>query len=187
MQAVSEVLADAFAPDPVWGWAFPGRAQQQVWWRFWVTGAMPQGWVRVARSPGVDGIGAAAVWIPPGGHECAAEDEAHVEPLLRALVGDRAALVDETLRRFDENHPRDVPHYYLSLLGTATARRGQGIGMALLAENLDRIDEESGAAYLESSNPANLDRYRSVGFEPHGQFPLPEGDVVVTTMWHDPR
>lgn len=59
--------------------------------------------------------------------------------------------------------------------------------MTLLAENLERIDEQHSAAYLESSNPANLERYQKVGFEPVGEFTLPEGDVTVTTMWRQPR
>lgn len=182
VHAVTTSLAEAFSTDPVWSWAFPEPAQQHVWWRFWVESAVPQGWVRMT-----DGAEAAAVWIPPGGVECAPEDEAHCDPLLQVLVGSRRPLLVEMLERFEANHPRDVPHFYLSLLGTADAHRGCGLGMALLAENLARIDEKHGAAYLESSNPANLARYESVGFERVGEFPLPEGDVVVTTMWRDPR
>lgn len=182
VQPVTEVLTEAFAQDPVWSWAFPDSDQLQVWWRFWIAAAVPQAWVRVTSN-----IEAAALWIPPGGHECAPQDEVHVEPLTRALVGDRADLVLETLELFEVNHPREVPHYYLSLLGTASAHRGRGLGMTLLAENLEQIDEQHSAAYLESSNPVNLGRYQKVGFEPVGEFTLPEGDVTVTTMWREPR
>ena len=58
--------------------------------------------------------------------------------------------------------------------------------MALLAADLARVDEDHMPAYLESSNPANVGRYESVGFAPCGEFSLPEGNVVVTTMWRDP-
>ena len=132
---------------------------QQVWWRFWVSSAVPQGCVYLT-----EGAGAAALWIPPGGDECPPQDEDHVEPLLQALVGERSGLIRETLDRFETNHPRETPHYYLSLLGTASSHRGRGLGMALLADNLASIDEQHAAAYLESSNPANNDRYESVGF-----------------------
>jgi ribosomal protein S18 acetylase RimI-like enzyme len=74
----------------------------------------------------------------------------------------------------------------LRLLGTASAQRGQGLGTALLGEDLSRIDADHMPAYLESSNPANLGRYESVGFRPVGEFALPEGKVVVTTMWRQP-
>jgi GNAT superfamily N-acetyltransferase len=181
VQAATETLTDAFGSDPVWSWAFPDRDRLEVWWRFWVAGAVRQGGVRLA-----EGAGAVSVWIPPGGHECAPEDEAHVEPLTRSLAGSRADLVLETLDRFEANHPRDVPHYYLSLLGTASRHRGRGLGMALLAADLAGVDEEHMPAYLESSNPVNLGRYESVGFEPLGEFSLPEGNVSVTTMWRAP-
>ena len=181
VQAAAVTLTGAFANDPVWGWAFPETEQLEVWWRFWIHGALPQGWVRMAED-----AGAVAVWIPPGGSECAPEDEAHIAPLLHALIGDRATLVLETLERFDANHPQEIPHYYLSLLGTAPAQRGHGVGMALLADSLARIDEQRAAAYLESSNPANLTRYEAVGFVPRGEFELPDGHTVITTMWRDP-
>lgn len=182
LQAVTVTMTEAFASDPVWGWAFPDPAKLEVWWRFWVAGAVPQGWVLLT-----EGAGATAMWIPPGGQECAPQDEAHVEPLLRALMGDRSAAVIETLDRFDANHPREEPHYYLSLLGTAPAQRGRGLGMALLAENLTRIDREHAPAYLESSNPVNLGRYESVGFVACGELTLPVDRAVVTTMWREAR
>ena len=59
--------------------------------------------------------------------------------------------------------------------------------MALVAENLASIDEQHAAAYLESSNPANNDRYESVGFVSVGEFSLPEGNGLITTMWREPR
>jgi hypothetical protein len=59
--------------------------------------------------------------------------------------------------------------------------------MALLAENLARIDAEGRPAYLESTNAANLDRYRSAGFADLGGFELPDGGPTVVTMWRDAR
>ena len=93
----------------------------------------------------------------------------------------------DLLERFEESHPRDEPHYYLSLLGTHPARRGHGVGMRLLAENLAQIDGEGMPAYLESSNPANEERYERVGFERVGSFSTPDGSHTVATMWRNPR
>jgi hypothetical protein len=42
-------------------------------------------------------------------------------------------------------------------------------------------------AYLESSNPANLDRYRRLGFVERGEFSLPADGPTVTTMWRTAR
>jgi GNAT superfamily N-acetyltransferase len=126
---------------------------------------------------------AASMWIPPGGVELTDDEEARVEPLLHELVGSRTPEVLALLERFDAVHPREEPHYYLSLLGTADRHRGQGIGMALLSENLRLMDEESAAAYLESSNPANNPRYERMGFHWTGEFTTPDGERTVATMW----
>ncbi len=42
--------------------------------------------------------------------------------------------------------------------------------MGLLRENLERIDAIGGAVHLESSNPVNDARYRSVDFERQSEF-----------------
>ena len=59
--------------------------------------------------------------------------------------------------------------------------------MALLAENLARIDEEAMPAYLESSNPDNDKRYERLGFRRVGEFSTPDGSCTVATMWREAR
>jgi hypothetical protein len=49
------------------------------------------------------------------------------------------------------------------------------------------VDAEHLPAYLESSNPANLARYRKLGFEPREVFPLADGGPLLTTMWRPGR
>jgi predicted GNAT family acetyltransferase len=92
----------------------------------------------------------------------------------------------EILEQLDRGHPTHQPYYYLSLLGTHPDHRGRGLGMALVADVLQRIDAEQAAAYLESSNPANNARYASVGFVRTGEVTVP-GSPPVATMWRDPR
>ena len=106
---------------------------------------------------------------------------------LAQSVGPRAAEVLELLERFEAAHPREEPHFYLSLLGTDPAHAGRGLGMALLAENLERIDQEGMPAYLESSNPGNNHRYERHGFVKIGEFFPPSSDIPVTGMWRDAR
>ena len=120
VQAISRTLAGAFANDPVWSWAFSDVDQLEVWWRFWVAAAVPQGEVRLTEH-----AEAVAVWLPPGGFEVPPEDEAHVEPLLRGADRRARALVQEVLDSFEEHHP-DGDYYYLTLFGTAPEHRGQG-------------------------------------------------------------
>ena len=188
---VTAALTAAFAGDPLWRWAFDDLADLEVLWRFLIGSALRYPWVRVrpAASGGVcpEGFEAAALWIPPGGTELADDEEAELPGLLQRLIGGRADDVLELLNRFESAHPRERPHYYLSLLGTAPAHRGKGLGMALLAENLALIDAEGMPSYLESSNPVNNERYEGVGYVQVGEFTTPDDAHVVATMWREPR
>jgi GNAT superfamily N-acetyltransferase len=185
LPVLAETMALAFYADPVWGWAFsdPERRleQHRAVWGFLLESALDYGWVRIADA------GAAALWIPPGRPELRPEDEPRFEPMVTDLLGGEAPRVLDAFDRFEHAHPADRPHYYLSLLATHPDRRGQGLGMGLLSENLIRIDAEGAAAYLESTNPANHRRYEGVGFSKWGEFELSEDGPPVTQMWRDPR
>jgi hypothetical protein len=52
-----------------------------------------------------------------------------------------------------------------------------------LADNLERIDAGGMPAYLESTNPANNDRYARLGFEVVGSFEGYLPGSAITTMW----
>ena len=182
LDGLTATLWQAFRNDPVWTWVFPDEDQLRPWWRFLIESALRYPWVWV-----LDDYAAVAVWIPPGGSELTEAEEQRVEPLLRDLVGSRYPAVIELVERFEAAHPKDHAHYYLSLLGVHPDYRGRGLGMKLLADNLSVIDAEGAAAYLESSNPANDERYRSIGFERCGEFSTPDGTHQVSTMWRVAR
>jgi GNAT superfamily N-acetyltransferase len=182
-----ETIGLAFADDPVWGPAFSTTTHRTdraaPIWRIWIEGALRYPWVSMT-----DEAEAVAIWIPPGGTELSAEQEAAFARVAAETLGPAgASYLEELMARFSAAHPHDEPHYYLSLLGTHPAHRGQGIGMGLLTHNLAQIDREGRPAYLESSNPANNHRYERLGFVPHGDFSLPDNGPVVTTMWRPVR
>jgi GNAT superfamily N-acetyltransferase len=182
---VANTLAEAFFHDPVWGWAFADstrrKVQHEAWFRLLIGSALAHHWVWT--TPAYE---AASVWLPPGCPELTEADEARLRPLLEETVGERSELILEVMRCFDAAHPHDQEHYYLSLLGTHSDHRGAGIGMQLLADNLVHVDAAGMPCYLESTNPANLKRYESVGFEPYATFDLPDNGPAVTTMWREP-
>jgi GNAT superfamily N-acetyltransferase len=183
---VTSIITLAFAHDPLWAHALARpdgeTAHHAEFWRLFVAGALryPDTWL-------TSGGEATAVWIPPGGTEMTPEQEQHLADLAEGHLGQAAGACLELVSRFDAAHPRAEPHYYLTLLGTHPDHRGRGIGMRLLARNLDLVDAAHLPAYLESTNPANNRRYASVGFEPHGEFCYPGGGPVVTTMWRPAR
>jgi GNAT superfamily N-acetyltransferase len=182
---ITDTLVGAFFMDPVWSWAFADpihrKTQHGAWFELLIRSALAHSWVWM--TPGYEAV---SVWLPPGCPELSDTDEEHLVRLLEEMMGQRAELVHEVFACFEAAHPRERDHYYLSLLGTHTDHRGSGIGMGLLAANLADIDGVHMPAYLESTNPRNLQRYESVGFELYGTFDLPEGGPTVTTMWREP-
>jgi GNAT superfamily N-acetyltransferase len=182
LDGITATLTAAFEADPLWGWAFPTGEGLDALWRLCAASALRYPWVWVA-----DDYAAVSVWIPPSGVELTQEEEASLGPMLEGLVGSNASKILTLFERMDHTHPDEPPHYYLSLLGTHPDHRGKGLGMALLADNLARIDSEGMPAYLESSNPENDPRYERLGFVRAGEFLRPDEQLTCSTMWREPR
>jgi GNAT superfamily N-acetyltransferase len=180
-----DTLTTAFFDDPLWGPAFPDAelraAQASALWRLLVTSSLRYPWTLV--TPNVESV---AVWIPPGGAELSADEQAGYQTFLIDLAGPAvAAGIVAISDQLEAARPAE-PHFYLSLLATHDRHRGAGLGMSLLRESLARIDALAADAYLESCNPANHNRYRSVGFTDHGQIVTASAHIV-TTMWRPHR
>jgi len=185
LETVTTIITLAFAEDPVWGPAFaraPSPVARSSIWRSYLGALLRFPWTWLSA-----GDEAASVWVPPGEEEMTDDQWDGFVALMREHLGPDAGRVVALFERFEAAHPRDEPHYYLSLLGTHPDHRGAGHGMRLLADNLARIDAEGMPAYLESTNPGNDGRYGRLGFEAVGSF---EGFVtgsVITTMWRPAR
>lgn len=183
LDALTETLTLAFREDPTWSWGFSVRERgldaMREAWRLLLSSALDHGWVWRTEP-----AAAVALWIPPGRPDLLPEDEERFKPLMIEALGADSRRLLETLKRFDDARPSE-PHYYLSLLGTHPDHSGQGWGMGLLADNLGRIESEGAAAYLESSNPANVPRYERLGFAVFDEFDVGNG-ISVAQMWRDP-
>ena len=186
--ALARALGRAFYDDPVMTWMQPdaGRRSAALAGFF---GAMTRyhflsgGGAEVATAE--SGIGAAALWDPPGRwHHSSREQVAMLPAVIRAFRGHLGAgrALTEAMQAV---HPEE-PHWYLAIIGSDPTVRGSGCGHALMRSRLDRCDAEHAPAYLESSNPDNIAYYNRFGFEVTGEIVMPDGPTL-WPMWRRPR
>ena len=184
--AVLDTISQAFFSDPVWSWVFADEAQRNAhyteWWQFAIGAGLRHDSIDVTRS-----CGAVAIWIPPGVPELTDEEDARADALFRRACGARGDEVVEAVAQFELAHPRDEPHWYLSVVATHPEHRGGRLGVGLIEHQLVRIDAIHLPAYLESSNPGNLARYVGLGFEVRDEFRMGDAGPLVTTMWRPAR
>ena len=157
---VVDVITRAFAADPPSRWIYPKDSQ---YWRFFPRfveafggSAIDCGTAEMA----ADG-GAAALWLPPGGHP----DEAALGTLLEESVD--PARLETAFVLFEEmarHHPAG-PHWYLPIIGVTPGHQGRGYGSLLMEQAVARCDRDGLPAYLESTTPRSVGLYRRHGFE----------------------
>ena len=186
---LGEVLADAFAADPVFAWLIPpqlrGRPNRL---RTFFT-SMSRGYLRQGKPCYLTGdASAAALWAAPGAWtmplsqivlEAAPNGLAFRRHLLRAL---RTQLQIERLHA-----AHSPPHWYLGYLGTRRDRQGEGLGTQMLQEVLAGLDSDGMPAYLESSNERNLSLYERNGFRLVGELQALDHGPTIWRMWREPE
>jgi len=171
--AITELLVRALSTDPFVTWLVrPGKhrdAAMHAYVDLLLTElTLPHGHVYVTEP--VDG---AVLWVPPGRWDLGLFDRLRLLPTFLRIVGwGRAAAIDDALTRVDQSRPK-VPHYLLALIGTEPARRGHGIGTALLRPVLDRCEREGTPAVLETYSKENVEWYRRRGFRFVREIELP--------------
>lgn len=179
LDVVADVLASAFADDPLMAWMFTDPAKAAIHrHQFFEIGArsgIAGGHVHLL----VDGdeVVAAAVWSAPGRQLFGGPFGEQVGVLVLAAEGERAGEVGEGLAPMRELRPEE-PHFYLGLLGVTAERRGGGLGGRLLAASLEVVDRFGAIAHLESSNARNVSLYERAGFEVVVELEMPGGPIV---------
>jgi GNAT superfamily N-acetyltransferase len=186
---LGEVLADAFAEDPVFAWLIPpqlpGRDNRM---RTFFT-SMSRAYLRRGKPCYLSGdASAAALWATPGAWamplsqvilEAVPSGLAFRTRLLRALR------TQQQIERLHAGQSR--PHWYLGYLGTRRDRQGQGLGTQMLREVLAGLDTDGVPAYLESSNEHNLPLYERNGFRVVGELPALGHGPTIWRMWREPQ
>jgi ribosomal protein S18 acetylase RimI-like enzyme len=160
MEPLTSVMTLAFAAYPVARWMYHDPRRYLACF-----GRFIRAFAGKAFSTGtawsIDGHLGAALWLPPGVEP---DQDAIATIQDQSVPRDMMADVNAMFGEMAAYHPSG-PHWYLATIGVEPHLHGKGLGSVLLAETLDRCDQEHQPAYLESSNPANEALYRRFGFE----------------------
>ncbi len=165
---VASILAAAFEEDPLMAWMLGERVHRSECRRRLLGSGLEVLTRGGALEITTDGS-AAAVWSGPRAASVASNAGGFqgIRAFLELVRATGLRRLRRPLRLFaatEKEHP-DEPHWYLASLGTLPERQGTGAGSALLRARLAEVDREGVAAYLESSNEANLPLYQRFGFE----------------------
>jgi GNAT superfamily N-acetyltransferase len=184
LHELAALLAAAFHDDPVWGpYFFPDQRRRLEGLTRFFAGELRQ-FMPHQQVWTIEDLAGVTVWAPPGHWQVPPRELLGRAPSIARAFGRGLPRVLRATTMVENQHPGDL-HYYLSYLGVAPARQGNGLGTALLRPVLDRCDSQGAPAYLEATNKRNLPLYRRQGFEVREELDLPNGPRL-WTMWREP-
>ena len=102
----------------------------------------------------VEGGASVSLWDSPGAHDSTAEPDLPPEVLAR---------LDDYEQAVHGSMPTE-PHWYLGVLATHPDHAGKRWGRAAIAAGTAEADSDGLPAFLETTNPANVELYGRTGF-----------------------
>jgi ribosomal protein S18 acetylase RimI-like enzyme len=164
---LAHLLAESLFDDPLQRWMFPDATRRMATseWMFrrLLKSKIAQRTVRVIRDNNQQ-VASVAVWTPP--HPPAPTRWEHYSESLfmRWVHGKRIHEIRDGFTALAARLPR-VRYWYLQVLATSPAQRGQGHAGRLVHEQLTLSTASGELIALQTSNPANLAYYQKLGFE----------------------
>jgi GNAT superfamily N-acetyltransferase len=126
----------------------------------------------------LDDLSGVALWLPPG---IEVDADTMVEAANTRAPEKLRPDLYKMMERMGELHPTE-PHWYLAVLGVDGHHQGKGLGSILMKHVLSRVDKDHAIAYLESSNPRNVQFYERHGFEVVGEIQAGSSPVVAAML-----
>jgi GNAT superfamily N-acetyltransferase len=184
---LGEILADAFAEDPVFQWLIDPNVRNRDQRMLTFFTSMSRTYLRQKKPCYIAGDGsAAAMWAAPGKWALPMSEMALEAAPQTAAFGRRLQRALRTQLQIEALHPGSPKHWYLAYLGSRQDKQGQGLGSQLLREVLSKADADGVPAYLESSNERNVPLYERHGFKVVEELRALGKGPLVWRMWRDP-
>ncbi|MFI5910708.1 GNAT family N-acetyltransferase [Dactylosporangium sp. NPDC051541] len=171
--AVVATVVAAFAADPALRWFLPGEqydAEAATMFGALFDSRVGHGSVWVA-----DAGAAVAMWDPPrapGGNGVEHAPQS-------GRFGRYQSIVHTKLPR--------TPHWYLGVVAVHPEHWGRRLGRTVMAAGLRRAAADGLPAYLETSNPKNVQVYRTAGFEVVEELHVDDLPVWIMSASAGPR
>ena len=169
---LAELLGEAFVDDAMLTSTLPSEGvAERIRHVFEVLdrAAVDLGWMWTTMD-----VSGAAMWVPPksqGAYEGFLERTADA---LTHVIEDQGSRYDSFWSWIEEHRPSE-PHWYLDHLAVASARRGAGVGSALLEHGLDFARADGTFAFLITSKVGNVPYYEHRGFVIAEEAQAPQG------------
>jgi GNAT superfamily N-acetyltransferase len=160
VRRLSEVMADAFFEDPIFGWLMPDDTKRAARLRRYFAIELRHLALARGRAWTTSDLAGAALSLPPGAWRA----PLRVTLLEGGAFGVHLSRAATLAAAIERRHVRDR-HYYVRDVGVMPAMQGKGLGSALLAPTLSRCDRERLPAYLEASSERNAALYERLGFQ----------------------
>jgi ribosomal protein S18 acetylase RimI-like enzyme len=184
---LGEILADAFADDPVFQWLIDPNVRNRDHRMQTFFTSMSRTYLRQDKPCYIAGDGsAAAMWAAPGKWAFPISEMAIEAAPQTAAFGRRLQRALRTQLQVEAQHPKSPKHWYLGYLGARQTHQGQGLGSQLLREVLAKADADGVPAYLESSNERNVPLYERHGFRVTQELRALGKGPKIWLMWRDP-
>jgi ribosomal protein S18 acetylase RimI-like enzyme len=180
---IATTLARAFFDDPVFRWTCPDEQRRRR--------LLPAFFALIAETLqrhdeihlSADATGA-ALWAPPGQPPVSDEQADALGRRLEQIAGVDAERIFAISKLIDEHHPPGS-YYFLQFIGVEPTGQGRGTGSALLAQMLERCDQEGARAYLDATSEHNKRLYERHGFLAGAPY-APDGGPLLWPMWREP-
>jgi GNAT superfamily N-acetyltransferase len=168
-ERLTQVLARAFADDPVFAWLLPDESTRQAQLlRFFKLEierrSLPNG--RIWTGDRADGV---SLELPSDRWQLSPRDQTFRTPVFLRIFGRRLPQATALTSAMDKLHPTEA-HYYIPYVGVAPQAQGQGLGTALIGRTTALCDRDGFPAYLEATSERNAALYSRLGFEHLRQF-----------------
>lgn len=186
LDRVCDLLATEFSDDPVHKVVFAGREDRtdvlRRFFRIYVNLASERGGTLLAENNA-----GALVYFRPGAMEMTDEELTTIDNQLRKVCGTSYVAAATLADGLDYYHPRNRPHYYISLLAVQRSFRGRSVVSDLFNELNAILDKDNFPCYAECTRFSTRTLIRRWGYLDAGSPLHIEGFPELYPVWREPR